>query len=67
MEPEPEQEREPEPRTRRAYMEHLMAMKPQRENFLSEGEFEEAYGYFMSHQGRVIAIIQAQLKRSHDD
>ncbi len=58
---------EPEPLSPRAYMEQLMAMKPQREDFLSEEEFEEAVGYFMGHQGRIISLIQAGLKRSPEE
>ena len=35
-----------------------MPQKPMRENFTSEEAFEEHYGYWMSHYGRVLALRQ---------
>jgi len=35
-----------------------MPPKPLRENFTSEEEFEECYGYWMGHYGRVLALRQ---------
>ena len=40
----------------------LEASKPKRENFKTEEEFEEAHGYWMGHQGRILASA----KRSKD-
>lgn len=35
-----------------------MPPKPMRENYTSEEDFEECYGYWMGHHGRVLAIRQ---------
>lgn len=35
-----------------------MPQKPMRENYTSEEEFEECYGYWMSHYGRILALRQ---------
>jgi hypothetical protein len=35
-----------------------MPQKPMRENFTSEEAFEECYGYWMGHYGRVLALRQ---------
>jgi hypothetical protein len=35
-----------------------MPKKPMREDFSSDEEFEECYGYWMSHFGRTLALRQ---------
>lgn len=35
-----------------------MPKKPMREDFFSDEEFEECYGYWMSHYGRILALRQ---------
>jgi len=38
------------------YRRQLEQSKPQPDQFESEEEFQEAYGYWMSHQGRILAL-----------
>jgi hypothetical protein len=40
-----------------------MPKKPMREDFSSDEEFEECYGYWMSHFGRILALRQ-QIRNS---
>ena len=40
-----------------------MPHKPIRENFTSEESFDESYGYWMSHYGRILALRQ-QIKNA---
>ena len=35
-----------------------MPEKPKREDFSDDESFEESYGYWMSHSGRVLALRQ---------
>jgi hypothetical protein len=35
-----------------------MPEKPRREDFSSDESFEESYGYWMSHYGRILALRQ---------
>jgi hypothetical protein len=37
-----------------------MPQKPMRENFKDDESFEEHYGYWMSHYGRVLVFRQMQ-------
>jgi len=43
-----------------AYIAKLEATKPKKEDYETEEEFEEAYGYWMSHQGRIIALYRSK-------
>lgn len=43
-----------------------MPKKPMREDFSDEESFEESYGYWMSHYGRVLALRQ-QMRNSEKD
>ena len=41
----------------------LEASKPQRSHFETQEQFEEALGYWMSHQGRVLAARDLAVKK----
>ena len=41
-----------------AYIQKLIASKPMRKDFKSQDDFEESYGYWMGHQGRIISLYQ---------
>ncbi len=43
-----------------------MPEKPKREDFSNDESFEESYGYWMSHYGRILALRQ-QAKDSTKD
>ena len=38
------------------YLKQLEDSKPRRERFPDQEQFEEALGYWMSHQGRILAM-----------
>jgi len=40
------------------YRKQLEDSKPKRENFPDQEQFEEALGYWMSHQGRILALTR---------
>lgn len=42
----------------------LLDTKPKRENFPDDESFEEALGYYMSHQGRILAMTVPQVKHA---
>jgi hypothetical protein len=58
------------------YRKQLEDSKPRRERFPDQEQFEEALGYWMSHQGRILAMTRrmdgtlggmgAYRKRAHD-
>ena len=44
--------------TQEQYIQKPIDAKPKREDFASQDEFEETHAYWMSHQGRIIAVHQ---------
>lgn len=49
-----------EQQSQEEYIKMLENSKPLREVFKSQEEFEEALGYWMSHQGRIIALHRSK-------
>lgn len=46
---------------------NLENSKPIREDFLTAEEFEEAHGYWMGHQGKVLALHRQSQEPSEED
>ena len=54
-----------ESKDRASYRSYLESTKPIRSSYNDDESFEESYGYWMSHQGRILALTETEVEKLH--